>query len=78
MSRPRDDRQVDLFRPALEDIIDLGHPLVQLAAEVTQVTQEELQGRQVLPLRYLPGAQTEHWLYRGPVQVRHQGMQGTV
>lgn len=34
MSRPRDDRQVDLFRPALEDIIDLGHPLVQLAAEV--------------------------------------------
>jgi IS5 family transposase len=34
MSRPRDDRQVDLFRPALEEIIDLGHPLVRLAAEV--------------------------------------------
>ncbi len=34
MSRPRDDRQVDLFRPALEEIIDLRHPLVRLAAEV--------------------------------------------
>ncbi|MDB5618907.1 MAG: putative transposase [Tardiphaga sp.] len=34
MSRPRDDRQVDLFRPALEEIIDLGHPLVRLAAEL--------------------------------------------
>jgi IS5 family transposase len=34
MSKPRDDRQVDLFRPALDVIIDLGHPLVRLAAEV--------------------------------------------
>jgi len=34
MSRPRDDRQDELFRPALEQIIDLGHPLVRLAAEV--------------------------------------------
>ena len=31
MSRPRDDRQDDLFRPALRDIINLRHPLVRLA-----------------------------------------------
>ena len=31
MSQPRDDRQDDLFRPALEKIIDLRHPLVRLA-----------------------------------------------
>ena len=32
MSKPRDDRQVELFRPALEQIIDMGYPLVRLAA----------------------------------------------
>jgi transposase-like protein DUF772 len=32
MSRPRDDRQKDLLLPALDQIIDLGHPLVRLAA----------------------------------------------
>ena len=34
MARPRDDRQKDLLRPALEAIIDLGHPLVRLAGEI--------------------------------------------
>ena len=34
MSQPRDDRQEDLFRPALEEIINLRHPLVRLAAEI--------------------------------------------
>jgi transposase, IS5 family len=34
MSRPRDDRQDDLFRPALRDIINLRHPLVGLAEEI--------------------------------------------
>ena len=34
MSKPRDDRLAELFRPALEAIIDLGHPLVRLAAEI--------------------------------------------
>ena len=34
MGRPRDDRQKDLLRPALDQIIDLGHPLVRLAAEI--------------------------------------------
>src|SRR5579859_7620711 len=33
MAHPRDDRQKDLFRPALEQIIDMGHPLVRLAQE---------------------------------------------
>ena len=31
MSQPRDDRQDDLFRPPLEEIINLRHPLVRLA-----------------------------------------------
>jgi hypothetical protein len=34
MSKPRDERQKDLFRPALDKIIDLGHPLVRLAGEI--------------------------------------------
>jgi IS5 family transposase len=34
MAKPRDDRQKDLLRPALEAIIDLGHPLVRLAREI--------------------------------------------
>jgi hypothetical protein len=34
VARPRDDRQKDLLRPALEEIIDLGHPLVRLAGEI--------------------------------------------
>jgi IS5 family transposase len=34
MSLPRDDRQKDLFRPALEAIINLSHPLVRLAQEI--------------------------------------------
>ena len=34
MAKPRDDRQKDLLRPALEAIIDLGHPLVWLAREI--------------------------------------------
>ena len=31
MARPWDDRQKDLLCPALDQIIDLGHPLVRLA-----------------------------------------------
>ena len=34
MSKPRDERQKDLFRPALDQIIDKGHPLVRLAQEI--------------------------------------------
>ncbi len=30
MSQPRDDRQKDLFRTALEQIIAMNHPLVRL------------------------------------------------
>jgi len=32
--RPRDDRQKDLLRSALDQIIDLGHPLARLAGEI--------------------------------------------
>jgi len=34
MAKPRDNRQKDLLRPALEAIIDHGHPLVRLAREI--------------------------------------------
>jgi len=34
MCKPRDTRHRDLFRPALDEIIDLGHPLVRLPEEV--------------------------------------------
>jgi IS5 family transposase len=34
MGKPRDERQKDLFRPPLETIINLGHPLVRLAEEI--------------------------------------------
>lgn len=32
MSKPRDDRQKGLLLPALDQIIDMGHPLARLAA----------------------------------------------
>ena len=34
MSKPREDRQKELFRPPLDRIIDLDHPLVHLAEEI--------------------------------------------
>lgn len=34
MGKPRDDRHKDLFRPALDEIIDMGHPLARLAKEI--------------------------------------------
>src|SRR5579862_1941440 len=34
MGKPRDDRQKDLLRPALDQIIDMSHPLVRLAGEI--------------------------------------------
>ena len=34
MARPRDDRQKDLLRPALDQIIDMGHPLARLAERI--------------------------------------------
>ena len=34
MAQPRDDGQKELFRPALDQIIDMGHPLVRLAQQI--------------------------------------------
>jgi IS5 family transposase len=34
MAKPRDERQRDLLKPALDQIIDLGHPLVRLAGQI--------------------------------------------
>jgi IS5 family transposase len=41
MSKPRDERQKDLFRPALEQIIDMDHPLVQVGQEIDWVFLEQ-------------------------------------
>jgi IS5 family transposase len=34
MSKPREERHKDLFRPPLDEIIDLSHPLARLAREI--------------------------------------------
>jgi transposase, IS5 family len=34
VAKPRDNRHKDLLRPALEEVIDLGHPLVRLAQQI--------------------------------------------
>ena len=34
MAEPRDYRQADLFRPSLEAISDMGHPLVRPAGKI--------------------------------------------
>ena len=51
MSRPRDDRQKDLLRPALEEIIDLGHPLVRLASRSIGSSSMDGSARFALPVR---------------------------
>jgi transposase, IS5 family len=63
VAKPRDDRQRDLLRPGLEDIIDLGHALVRLAREIdwqfldgrfsSVCTPRE--GRPALPTRLVAG-----------------------
>src|SRR5215468_3043344 len=63
MSKPRDERQKDLFRPALERIIDMGHPLVRLAEEIDWGFLEERfaavcttgSGQPPLPARLIAG-----------------------
>jgi IS5 family transposase len=63
MAKPRDARQKDLFRPALDRMIDLGHPLVRLAARIDWQTLEERigavcragPGRPPLPARLVAG-----------------------
>jgi IS5 family transposase len=63
MSKPRDDRQKDLLLPALDQIIDMGHPLVRLAALIdwnilddrfSSVCQTE-SGQPGLPTRLVAG-----------------------
>jgi IS5 family transposase len=34
VAKPRDNRHKDLLRPALEEVIDLGHPLVRLTQQI--------------------------------------------
>jgi IS5 family transposase len=63
MSRPRDERQKDLFRPPLDKIIDLGHPLVKLAERIDwrflearwSAVYEAGPGQPPLPVRLVAG-----------------------
>jgi IS5 family transposase len=64
MAKPRDERQQkDLFRPALDKIIDMGHPLVRLAHEIDWgFIEEEFgevyqhgAGQPPLPIRLMAG-----------------------
>ena len=41
MGRPRDERQKDLLRPALDQIIDMSHPLVRLAGLIDWTVLDE-------------------------------------
>jgi IS5 family transposase len=51
MSQPRDDRQKELFRPALDRIVDRSHPLVRLAQRIDWLSIE----RELAEI-YSPGA----------------------
>ncbi|MDE1145022.1 MAG: IS5 family transposase [Azospirillaceae bacterium] len=63
MSRPRDTRQKDLLRPALDQIIDLKHPLVALAGKIDWgfleqrlgVVYSDGPGQPPLPIRLVAG-----------------------
>ena len=63
MSKPRDERQKDLFRPPLDQIIDLAHPLAQLAGQIDwQFIEQRLgsvyqrgPGQPPLPIRLIAG-----------------------
>jgi IS5 family transposase len=54
MSTPRDERQKDLFRPTLDIIIDLKHPLVLLAQRTDWAFLERRLGRVYKPERGQP------------------------
>jgi hypothetical protein len=55
VARPRDDRQKDLLRPALEEIIDLDHPLVRLAGEIDWGFLDRRFASVCAPVRASPG-----------------------
>jgi IS5 family transposase len=63
MGKPRDERQKDLFRPALDQIIDMSHALVRLAQQIDWAFLESRfgsvyepgAGRPPLPTRLMAG-----------------------
>jgi transposase, IS5 family len=63
MGKPRDERQKDLFRPALDQIIDMSHALVRLAQQIDWMFLESRfgsvyepgAGRPPLPTRLMAG-----------------------
>ena len=63
MAKPRDERQKDLFRPPLDRIVDLAHPLVRLAGQIDWVFIERRlgavyragPGQPPLPIRLIAG-----------------------
>src|SRR5262250_912263 len=69
MAKPRDNRQKDLLRPALEDIIDLAHPLVRLAGEIDWGFLDQRFARVCAPGAGQPGLPTR--LVAGLFIVKH-------
>src|SRR6201988_5128648 len=69
MSKPRDDRQKDLLLPALDQIIDMGHPLVRLAALIDWKFLDDRFGSVCHPGPGQPGLPTR--LGAGPFILNH-------
>ena len=69
MAKPRDDRQKDLFRPPLDRVIDLGHPLARLAGEIDR----GFLGRRFSAGPGQPARLAAHWRRDAP-HPRRQGL----
>lgn len=66
MGRPRDDRQKDLLRPALDQIVDLGHPLVRLAEKIDWTFLDDLGAGGALSTRHVGARRERHDVGRSP------------
>jgi len=61
MARPRDDRQKDLLRPALEEIIDMSHLLERLVAWLFILKHMHNVSDEVLCARWLENPYYQHF-----------------
>jgi transposase, IS5 family len=69
MSTPKDKRQKDLFRPTLDSIIDLKHPLVLLAQRIDWTVLERRLGSVYRPGPGQPPLPV--WLIAGLMILKH-------
>jgi transposase, IS5 family len=63
VARPRDDRQKDLLRPALDEIIDLimSHPLLRLARAIDWGFLDQRFASVCTPVRASPACRPGWW-----------------